>query len=214
MQVVENVVIAAAGMGKRLGKGMPKTLVRVNGKMICEYQLELLKDVKNVFMVVGFCEDEVMETVRKIRSDIIFVRNSDYRHTKTLESYYMASKLIKGKALYMDGDMILSPTDFKKFMNQCIKHKMCVGVSKRISDDPVYAFINDNNQVRKFSYEGKSDYEWANLLYIDSDKLSSGKENVFEYISRYLPINYEVVDRLEVDTPEDLNLAEDLAKAF
>lgn len=214
MQIVENVVIAAAGMGKRLGKGIPKSLVRVNGKMICEYQLELLKDVQNVFMVVGFCEDEVMDAVQKIRKDVIFVRNPDYRHTKTLESYYMASKLIKGKALYMDGDMILSPTDFEQFMNKCTRYNLCVGVSKRISNDPVYAFINDNNQVIRFSYEGKSDYEWANLLYIDSDKLKSGKENVFEYISRYLPINYEVVDRLEVDIPEDLNLAENLVKYF
>ena len=214
MQIVENIVIAAAGMGKRLGKGIPKSLVRVNGKMICEYQLELLKDVQNVFMVVGFCEDEVMDAVQKIRKDVIFVRNPDYRHTKTLESYYLASKLIKGEALYMDGDMILSPTDFEQFMNKCVKHNLCVGVSKRISDDPVYAFTNDNNQVIRFSYEGKSDYEWANLLYIDSDKLKSGKENVFEYISRYLPINYEIVDRLEVDTPEDLNLAENLVKYF
>lgn len=214
MQIVENVVIAAAGMGKRLGKGIPKSLVRVNDKMICEYQLELLKDVRNVFMVVGFCEDEVMEAVQKIRKDVIFVRNPDYRHTKTLESYYLASKLIKGEALYMDGDMILSPTDFEQFMNKCVKYNLCVGVSKRISDDPVYAFTNNNNQVIRFSYEGKSDYEWANLLYIDSDKLKSGKENVFEYISRYLPINYEVVDRLEVDTPEDLNLAENLVKYF
>ncbi len=212
MQIVENVVIAAAGMGKRLGKGIPKTLVKVNDKMICEYQLDLLKDVKNVFMVVGFCEDEVMDTVRKIRKDIIFVRNPDYRHTKTLESYYMASKLIKGKAIYMDGDMILSPTDFFKFMNTCISYDVFVGISKRISDDPVYAFINDNKQVVSFSYEGKSNYEWANLLYIDSNKLSSGKENVFEYISRYLPINYEVVDRLEVDTPEDLQMSENVLR--
>ena len=64
----------------------------------------------------------------------------------------------------------------------------------------------------KFSYDGKSGYEWSNLLYIDSEKLHSGKENVFEYISKFLPINYEVVDRLEIDTPEDLKLAESLVK--
>lgn len=214
MQAVENVVIAAAGMGKRLGKGIPKTLVPVNNKMICEYQLELLKNVKNVFMVVGFCEDEVMEAVRKIRKDVIFVRNPDYRHTKTLESYYLASKLIKGSALYMDGDMIISATDFDRFMASCEQNQLCVGISKRISDDPVYAFVNDNKQVIKFSYDGKSDYEWSNLLYIDSEKLDSGKENVFEYISKFLPIKYEVVDRLEIDTPEDLKLAESLIKTI
>ena len=151
MQAVENVVIAAAGMGKRLGKGIPKTLVQVNNKMICEYQLELLKNVKNVFMVVGFCEDEVMDTVRKIRKDVIFVRNPDYRHTKTLESYYLASKLIKGSALYMDGDMIISATDFDRFMASCENNQLCVGISKRISDDPVYAFVNDNKQVIKIT---------------------------------------------------------------
>ena len=37
MQTVENVVIAAAGMGKRLGMGIPKALVDVDGRKIIDY---------------------------------------------------------------------------------------------------------------------------------------------------------------------------------
>lgn len=56
MQTVKNVVIAAAGMGTRLGIGKPKCLLEINDKALLEYQLDLLKDIKNIFIVVGFIE--------------------------------------------------------------------------------------------------------------------------------------------------------------
>lgn len=209
MQTVENVVIAAAGMGKRLGLGKPKALVKVLDKAICEYQLELLKDVKNVFMVVGFCEIEVMNYVKNIRPDVIFVRNPDFRHTKTLESFYLASKLIKGDAIFMDGDMVIPLAEFRKITNSCRHGETLIGVSDRISDDPVYAII-ENGKLQDFSYTKKSKYEWANIVYINAELLHSGKENVFEYLRKFLPASIECFDRLEIDTPEDLRMAEEI----
>lgn len=207
MQYIENVVIAAAGMGKRLGYGLPKALVEVGGRKIIEYQLDLLKNVKNIYIVVGFCDEEVINFVKNIRRDVIFVRNPDYKHTKTLESYYLASKLIAGGAVFMDGDMIIDQADFETFLNSCNDEDMLVGVSKRITDVPVYAMIEDN-RVSTFSYDGISEYEWANVVYINASAFSSGNENVFEYLNGFLPCKFICIDRVEVDTPEDLRVAE------
>lgn len=211
MSSVENVVIAAAGMGTRLGVGKPKCLVEVCGRKLAEYQLDLLKNVKNVYMVVGFCELDVIDFVGKLRKDIIFVRNPDFQHTKTLESYHLAAKIIEGNAIFMDGDMILSQTDFSKFIEKTARKEILIGVSKRISDDPVYADVREQEGeliVDGFSYEKQSPYEWANVVYMPAKLMKGGNSNAFEYLQTLLPKPAAVMNRLEIDTKKDLKLAE------
>lgn len=211
MSLVENVVIAAAGMGTRLGAGKPKCLVEVCGRTLVEYQLDLLRNVPNVYMVVGFREYDVINFVSKIRRDVIFVRNPDFQHTKTLESYHLAAKVISGNAVFLDGDMIISSRDFSEFMRKSAEVDMLVGVSERISDDPVYANVNDHEGqliIQGFSYLDKSPYEWANVVYMPADLMNGGTCNAFEYIQTLLPAPAAVIDRLEIDTRNDLEYAE------
>ena len=218
MPFVEHVVIAATGMGTRLGLRKPKCLVEICGKKLIEYQLDLLKNVPNVYMVIGFGEKDVIEQVGSIRKDIIFVRNPDFQHTKTLESYYLAAKLIKGSALFMDGDMILEPMSFSGFLQEASSKESLVGVTKRISDDPVYAEVSSGKEglmVRDFSYEKKSIYELANIVYAKAADMKSGTTHVFQHLQSMLPLPAAVVDRLEVDTHTDLQLAEqEIAKGI
>lgn len=158
MQAVKNVVIAVAGMGTRLGAGKPKCLINVNGKALLEYQLALLEKVENVFLVVGFMEEDVMNFAREIRRDIIFVRNANFQHTKTLGSFYLAARIIDGSAIFMDGDMIIEPNSFAEFLDVAAKvddDKFVIAVSKGISDDPVYCDVDENFRIRGFSFEKK-----------------------------------------------------------
>lgn len=211
MSIVENVVIAAAGMGTRLGAGKPKCLIDICGKKLVEYQLDLLKDVQNVYMVVGFCELDVIDFVSSLRKDIIFVRNPDFQHTKTLESYHLAAKVIDGSAIFMDGDMIISPSDFSQFMSETFDREFLIGVSERISDDPVYANVVQSGNsltIYGFSYTQKSKYEWANIVYMPATLMRGGNENAFEYLQTLLPQSASVLDRLEIDTRKDLEYAE------
>ena len=214
MSTVKNVVIAVAGIGKRLGAGKPKCLVKVLDKTILEYQLELLKDVENVFLVTGFGETDVMDFATKIRRDIIFVRNPNFRHTKTLESFHLAAKIIKDSAIFMDGDMIVEENSFKNFLETSLRSKnnLTIAVSKRMSCEPVYADIvadsDGNLQIQEFSFEKKSDYEWANVFSMPAHLVGGGAFHTFEYLRKFLPANAAVIDRLEIDTPEDLQIAE------
>lgn len=218
MQTVKNVVIAVAGMGTRLGMGKPKCLIKINGKTLLEYQLALLKDVENVFLVVGFLEEDVISFAQKIRRDIIFVRNANFQHTKTLGSFYLAAKIIDGAAIFMDGDMIIEPKSFSEFLEASAKindDSLLVAVSKRISDDPVYCDIEQREQdliLHEFSYEKVSGYEWANIVYMPTKFMKNDTCHTFEHLKNFLPAGAKVIDRLEIDTPEDLNYAEKFLK--
>ena len=210
MSSVENVVIAAAGMSTRLDVGRPKCLVEVCGRKIIEYQLALLKEIPHLYMVVGFCEQEVIDFVSKLRRDVIFVRNPGFQHTKTLESYYLASRVIDGKTVFMDGNMILEPASFQRFLRQGAEQPLLIAVSRRISEDPVYANMQTEEPlvVRDFSYTEKSGYEWAKTVVMEASQIRGGKTHVFEYLRGFLPTQAAVIDRMEIDTPEDLRYAE------
>lgn len=211
MPFIEHAVIAAAGMGKRLGAGKPKCLVEVSGKKIVEYQLELLKEVENVFLVVGFCEEDVIAFTKKIRPDLIFVRNSNFQHTTTLQSFYLATKSIKGNCLLMDGDMIIDPKSFGKFMRACEDSSPWIGVSDQISSDPIYASISTRDglfSVCDFSQTEPSAYEWANLAYLPSEYIQYNYTHLYQHLKRYLPMKAINIDRMEIDTNEDLQNAE------
>ena len=215
MQTVKNVVIAVAGMGTRLGIGKPKCLIEINGKTLLEYQLSLLEKVENVFLVVGFMEDAVMDFASKVRRDIIFVRNANFQHTKTLGSFYLAAKIIDDSAIFMDGDMIIEPKLFEKFLDAAANDDFVIAVSKRISEDPVYCDVEETElglKIKNFSYTKKSDYEWANVVSMPAGKMKDGKSHTFEHLQKFLPATAKIIDRLEIDTPEDLREAEKFLK--
>ncbi|UNM06417.1 MAG: NTP transferase domain-containing protein [Holosporaceae bacterium] len=75
MQPIKHAVILAAGLGSRLGLDLPKCLVEVHGKKLIEYQLNLLSEIPNVYIVVGFKEKKSWRWQKKVRPDVIFVRN-------------------------------------------------------------------------------------------------------------------------------------------
>ena len=61
----KTIIISCAGMGTRLGAGVPKAIVNVGDKPIIIRQLELLDDFEDVRVVVGFQADKVIEIVQK-----------------------------------------------------------------------------------------------------------------------------------------------------
>lgn len=73
MSSVKSVVISCAGIGSRLGLGLTKALVQINGRSLISWQLELFKDVEDIRIVIGFQANDIIEEVRKHRQDVIFI---------------------------------------------------------------------------------------------------------------------------------------------
>ncbi|WP_319125089.1 NTP transferase domain-containing protein [Pseudomonas aeruginosa] len=94
MSPIEHAVISAAGIGSRLGLNKPKCLVEVGGKTLLAQHLERLAEIPNVWVVVGFQEELVIEQVRNLRRDAIIVRNPDFDRTNTLQSIHRVSRYL------------------------------------------------------------------------------------------------------------------------
>ena len=206
MSAVEYVVIAAAGLGSRLGLGKPKCLVEIDGYPIIAYQLELLKDIPNIRVVVGFEELDVMRVVRELRPDAVFVRNPSFRSTTTLASYAMGAEYVDKSCLFIDGDIIFQPDSFRSFVKSCSKKNPLVGVTEAKTEDAVYAHI-ENNSVIRFSRSENSKFEWANIVWVPPKYFSQEDRAVFERLEDDLPLPVCEVKSYEIDTAQDYEQA-------
>ena len=67
MSISKTVVIGCAGIGSRLGLGQSKALINIHGKPLIHWQLELLAEVEDVRVVVGYQANEVIKTILEVR---------------------------------------------------------------------------------------------------------------------------------------------------
>lgn len=207
MQHIKHAIISMAGLGSRLGFNMTKGLVKVGEKRIIDYQLELLEEINDVRIVIGFQEEKVMEHVRKIRDDVTFVRNPDFKTTSTTHSIHLASKDLKDPYIIMDGDIIINKKDFKNFLNNCNnKSIICITPSK--TEEAVFVSINKNsNTIESFQRSPQSKYEWTGIAYLNNIWLDKNQKYVYKDLENYYPLNYFILDCYEIDTESDLEIA-------
>ena len=201
---VKNAVICAAGIGSRLELDMPKCLVEINGKRIIYYLLKALEDVPNVRVVVGFKEEEVIEYVRSIRKDVVFVRNQNYRSTTNSFSLYLGSKDFNAPFINIDGDNLITKENFQKFVDTIKPDQDLIGVTPSYTEDAVFAKLNDNNEIVEFSREPISNYEWTGVAYFAKTKIKKDGKYIYQELEDNLPIKACIIECFEVDTPQDL----------
>ncbi len=205
MPTVRHAVVAAAGMGSRMGLGMPKCLIEVGGRPIIAHLLDRLADVEDVRIVVGFEAAKVIRRIKNLRRDVTFVVNPSYRATTTLHSYVMGGRYLTGPVLYMDADILFEPASFAAFLERAAgqQDKPLIAVTEAKTQDCVYAHLNAAGEVARFSREDESPYEWANLAWIPPGVLEDSPSAVYEKLSDHLPLPAQPIISYEADTPED-----------
>jgi GTP:adenosylcobinamide-phosphate guanylyltransferase len=217
------IVIAAAGLGSRLGHGRPKALVEVGGcSVISRLFNDCLKDEKDIRVVVGFQEQDVIDHVRALRPDVIFVRNPDFRDGSARRSFLLAAQTIKQPLIMMDGDLLIAPASWHAFATRAAKaaaegatpkDRFLVGVTRAKSTDSVFVHTTGGApdapaQVESFTRKGPQAYEWGCVACLDGSCFTANKNYVYECLEPYLPLPAFSLDIAEIDTPQDLAGAE------
>jgi len=125
-------IILAAGKGNRLGKigkSLPKCLIKLEKKTIIEYQIEALRSnsIKDISIVIGYHSDKVIDVLKNI--DIKFYLNKDYEKTGMLESLFCAREELNDNTIVLYGDVIFKADLIKKLLED--KNDFCLVVDKQ-----------------------------------------------------------------------------------
>ena len=203
----KTVIISCAGMGTRLNMGIPKALIEIEGKSLIQRNLELLNDVKDIRIVVGYKAKDVIEEVNSYRKDVTFVFNHNYMNNGTGASVCLASKHANENIITIDGDLIIHPDDMKKILT-C--NEEFVGVCEKTTENPVLTEIKDNKVV-EFSRE-HGEYEWTGISQFKYENIKPGEGHVYQLIEPLCPLKYILLRTKEIDTKQDLEVATNWVK--
>lgn len=208
MQPIEGAVIACAGLGSRLGMGLPKCMIEVGGETILSRLINSLRGVvPRIHVVVGYREELIIDYCAKFHRDVVIVRNPSYRETNTAHSLMIGSFGFKDKVLYVDGDLIIDEPSLVSFVKKSHETSILVGITKAKSEQAVFVFTNKDNlslKIESFQRSPRTEYEWANIFSGPPSLLTEGNRYVYECIEPMIPCSASKIDLYEVDTPDDL----------
>lgn len=210
MSSVKSIIISCAGIGSRLGLATTKALVNIKGRSLISWQLELLKDVEDIRVVVGFQANEVMQEVQKYRKDVIFVYNHNYFETKTGASFYLGARDGNEYALEIDGDLLVHPEDMKLLLET---DGEWIAYADKMSDDSILVKTNEVGDVLSFS-RNVGEYEWTGPCCIKKDKLKYTSGHVFNQLEQYLPMRGIKIRACDIDTYDDYQRALEFIRSW
>lgn len=198
------VIICCAGMGTRLGIGTTKALVDVSGKPLIIRQLELLNQFNDIRVVVGFDAERVIRTVKEYRKDIMFVFNYEYEHTGTADSLRKALIGARDEIIVLDGDTIINPDDFNKFL---MYDGECIAISKDATSEPIVADLLDGKVVELKKKNGN--IQWSGVARVKKEKLNKTDRHVYDMLNTLMPMEYLEIRLKEINTQDDYEKAID-----
>lgn len=216
MHAVENAVIAAAGLGSRLGLGHPKCMLELGGITLLTRMIRLLESyVSRIHVVVGYREDMVIDHCARYHPQVVLVRNPDFRTTNTAQSLALGARYLPGKCVFLDGDLVINPDSFGAFLDHAAQSELLVGLCQPNTENAVFADAEESAQgltVTGFTRESRTLYEWANV-FVGPTTLMNGAENyVFEHLAKRLPLPGCMLELAEIDTSADMRSAETFVK--
>lgn len=213
MQTIEGAVIACAGLGSRLGMGMPKCMIELGGKTLLSRLIETLQPlVPRIHVVVGYREELIIGHCAQQHREVVLVRSPEFRTTNTAHSIRLGSVGMKRKVLYLDGDLIIDPDSLRSFIEAATQDALLVGVTQAKSSQAVFVSTRGEDGERKnvieaFQREPATPWEWANVFAGPPDLLVEGTRYVYECIEPRLPAAVRELELYEIDTPEDMERA-------
>ncbi len=208
------VLIAAAGIGSRLGMNLPKALVEVNGRSILERLLtDVLADERDVRLIVGFRADEVIACARRVRDDVIIVRNPSFRDTSVRHSFWLAARHIRQSCIVIDGDTLVDPRAYRAFRQRAASMDTLIGITPSSTTDAVFTRLSpDGSHITSFTRTEPQSHEWCGVAKLSPRLFDQKHDYVFQCIDAALPAPAHVLEVAEVDTQADLALAEAFAR--
>ncbi len=225
-----HIIILAAGMGTRLNKNNPKSLVKLsNGDSILNRQINALLDyvnINDITIVVGYKQHKIKEKYPKCS----YVYNENYQNTNTAKSLLLAleSKEDDKDVIWINGDVVFEFEVLKEIFVTS-NSSMLVNTLKVGAEEVKYTINNDGsiNKVSKNINNGLGEAVGINKILnsqldefkkelercLSSDYFERGLEMLINKGTKIYPIDISKYFCCEIDTQDDLNFVNRFLKS-
>ncbi len=166
------VLIPAAGMGKRLGletANKTKAMVKVHGKALIERCLDAVvkHEIDRIILVVGYEADKLKSFIgNKYKGvDIIYVENTIFDSTNNIYSVFLARDyLVEDDTILIESDLIFDPEILSTLIKNPSKNIALVEKYKTWMDGTVVK-LNSDFSISHFISRAEFKYDQAHNYY-------------------------------------------------
>ena len=217
------IIILAAGLGKRLGKELPKPLVRLcDGKSILEHQVENITEItspENIILITGYKSEMIQERFPQLKQ----IRNPRYDQTNTSKSLLQGLTDINEDLLFMNGDIVFDPDILRLILVDKSSNKICVN-NFDVGEEEIKYNLDSENKIKELSKSVADPLgEAVGINFIRSEDIDNIRESLEEcddedYFEKgieysiekgliFCPLDIENKFCVEIDFEEDLQNA-------
>ena len=218
-----DVIIPAAGIGKRMKSYGPKPLIKISKNLtIIENQLDIIKKVlpkSNIILVCGF---EANYLMNRLPSDIVKVENERYEETNVVRSIGMGLRASTRNVLIVYGDLVfnrecLENINYNKSSILCGKNIMkdsevgCIENSRGKIENLMYDLENKWGQITFL--KGRELHLFKNICWNPDNSNMFGFEAINTLISKggsLRACNHDKIKIVDIDTSKDLEKVKDI----
>ena len=166
------VLIPAAGMGKRLGaetSDKTKCMVKVNGKTLIEHCLDTVTSFKidRIILIIGYEGDKLKKLLGNSYNGtkILYVENLKFASTNNIYSVYLAKKyLVQDDTILIESDLIFEKEVIKQTINNKFENIAVVDKFKPWMDGTVVK-INPEYGIDHFISKSEFNYNDADTYF-------------------------------------------------
>lgn len=239
-------IILAAGLGSRLGeltKECTKCMVKINGITLIERMLRQLDryGMDRIIIVTGYKGDILKDYVQNlgINTPVVFVDNSDYRHTNNIYSLWLTREFLEEMdSLVLESDMIFEDRVIEKMLaidNGCgtfvarPRPWMDGSIVKLDKDNNIVYFVDDE-EVKRIDpsyyhkivsiYKFKKRYVLEKYMTYLNEYVKKNKDNnLYESLLKVIDLDVEkkipaeILDEeqwYEINDIQDMDIAESM----
>lgn len=239
-------IILAAGLGSRLGeltKECTKCMVKINGITLIERMLRQLDryGMDRIIIVTGYKGDILKDYVQNLRinTPVVFVDNSDYRHTNNIYSLWLTREFLEEMdSLVLESDMIFEDRVIEKMLavdNGCgtfvarPRPWMDGSIVKLDKDNNIVYFVDDEEVKRidpSYYHKIVSIYKFKKryvsekyMTYLNEYVKKNRDNNLYESLLKVIDLDVEkkipaeILDEeqwYEINDIQDMDIAESM----
>jgi histidinol-phosphate/aromatic aminotransferase/cobyric acid decarboxylase-like protein/choline kinase len=239
-------IILAAGLGSRLGeltKECTKCMVKINGITLIERMLRQLDryGMDRIIIVTGYKGDILKDYVQNLRinTPVVFVDNSDYRHTNNIYSLWLTREFLEEMdSLVLESDMIFEDRVIEKLLaidNGCgtfvarPRPWMDGSIVKLDKDNNIVYFVDDEEVKRidpSYYHKIVSIYKFKKryvsekyMTYLNEYVKKNKDNNLYESLLKVIDLDVEkkipaeILDEeqwYEINDIQDMDIAESM----
>lgn len=186
-----DILIPAAGLGKRMKLYGCKSLIQINSKQtLIEYQLSLINEIFpncRIILVTGF-ESELL--MSKTPDNILKVENNNYENTNVVKSIGVGLRVCTENVLIIYGDLIFN-REVLKSIN--IEESSIICADHIMDETEVGCTINEKGYVENLLYDLPK--KWAQIAFFKNKELKKLKEIAWDNNNSHL-YGFEAINKI------------------